>query len=168
MILDWHSHIYTPEEAADDLRTWDGHTGPSWGERGCPMVLENFLRAHEENHIDISVVSNAAHYLKGKRDGKAELASVQSKQVETQARASFSVWVTSSGPCSAACKISGRGRSTDRASARSAACSGIEAVRSARVSVTRSRGSSSSVAAASCPRSRPRRCSHRGASRSSD
>lgn len=45
MILDWHSHIYTPEEAADDLRTWDGNTGPSWGERGCPMVLENFVRA---------------------------------------------------------------------------------------------------------------------------
>src|SRR6185437_10276747 len=77
MILDWHSHIYTPEEAADDLRTWDGKSGPSWGERGCPMVLENFVRAHKENHIDISVVSNAAHYLKGKRDDE-ELASVQS------------------------------------------------------------------------------------------
>ena len=37
MILDWHSHIYTPEEAADDLRTWDGNTEPSWGERGCPI-----------------------------------------------------------------------------------------------------------------------------------
>ena len=76
MILDWHAHIYTPEEAADDLRTWDGNTGPSWGERGCPMVLENFVRAHKENNIDISVVSNAAHYLKGKRD-EEELASVQ-------------------------------------------------------------------------------------------
>lgn len=76
MILDWHSHIYTPEEAADDLRTWDGNTGPSWGERGCPMVLENFVRAHKENNIDISVVTNAAHYLKGKRDNE-ELASVQ-------------------------------------------------------------------------------------------
>ena len=77
MILDWHAHIYTPEEAADDLRTWDGNTGPSWGERGCPMVLENFVRAHRENNIDISIVSNAAHYLKGKRDDE-ELASVQS------------------------------------------------------------------------------------------
>jgi aminocarboxymuconate-semialdehyde decarboxylase len=76
MILDWHSHIYTPEEAADDLRTWDGNTGPSWGERGCPMVLENFLRAHEESKIDISVVTNAAHYLKGKPDSE-ELKSVQ-------------------------------------------------------------------------------------------
>jgi hypothetical protein len=34
MILDWHAHIYTPEEAADDLRTFDGKSGPSWGERG--------------------------------------------------------------------------------------------------------------------------------------
>ena len=42
MILDSHSHIFTPEEAADDLRTWDGNTGPSWGEHGCPMVLEIF------------------------------------------------------------------------------------------------------------------------------
>jgi hypothetical protein len=43
MIIDWHAHIYTPEEAADDRRTFDGKSGPSWGERGCPMVLENFL-----------------------------------------------------------------------------------------------------------------------------
>jgi aminocarboxymuconate-semialdehyde decarboxylase len=76
MILDWHSHIYTPEEADDDLGTLDGKSGPSWGERGCPMVLENFVRAHHDNNIDISVVSNAAHYLKGKRDDE-ELASVQ-------------------------------------------------------------------------------------------
>jgi aminocarboxymuconate-semialdehyde decarboxylase len=30
------------------------------------MVLENFLAAHHANGIDISVVSNAAHYLRGK------------------------------------------------------------------------------------------------------
>jgi aminocarboxymuconate-semialdehyde decarboxylase len=76
MIIDWHAHIYTPEEAADDLRTWDGKSGPSWGERGCPMVLENFLDAHHKNNIDISVVSNAAHYLKGKQASE-ELPSVQ-------------------------------------------------------------------------------------------
>ena len=76
MILDWHSHIYTPEEAADDQRTLDGKQGPSWGERGCPMVLENFVRAHKENNIDISVVTNAAHYLKGK-SASEELPSVQ-------------------------------------------------------------------------------------------
>ena len=37
------------------------------------MVLENFLDAHHENNIDISVVTNAAHYLRGKRD-REELA----------------------------------------------------------------------------------------------
>ena len=76
MIIDWHSHIYTPEEAADDLGTLDGKNGPRWGERGCPMVLENFLDAHHANSIDISVVTNAAHYLKGKPDHE-ELAAVQ-------------------------------------------------------------------------------------------
>ncbi len=76
MILDWHSHIYTPEEAADDLRTWDGNTGPSWGAHGCPRVPETFLRAHEQNNIDISIVTNAAHYLKGKQASE-ELPSVQ-------------------------------------------------------------------------------------------
>jgi aminocarboxymuconate-semialdehyde decarboxylase len=76
MILDWHAHIYTPEEAADDLRTFDGTSGPSWGERGCPMVLENFLAAHYANGIDISVVSNAAHYLRSKAANE-ELPAVQ-------------------------------------------------------------------------------------------
>ena len=76
MIIDWHAHIYTPEEAADDLRAWDGHTGPSWGERGCPMVLENFLDAHYRAGIDISVVTNAAHYLRGKSTSE-ELPSIQ-------------------------------------------------------------------------------------------
>ena len=66
MIIDWHAHIYTPEEAADDRRTYDGQSGPSWGERGCPMVLENFLDAHHQAGIDLSVVTNAAHYLRGK------------------------------------------------------------------------------------------------------
>src|SRR5262249_27420511 len=74
VIIDWHSHIYTPEEAADDLGTVDGKHGPKWGERGCPMVLENFLEAHYENGIDISVVTNAAHYLRGKADHEELLA----------------------------------------------------------------------------------------------
>ena len=76
MIIDWHAHIYTPEEAAGDLGTLDGKNGPKWGERGCPMVLENFLEAHYANGIDISVVTNAAHYLRGKAD-REELAAVQ-------------------------------------------------------------------------------------------
>ena len=76
MIVDWHAHIYTPEEAANDKGTWDGKDGPSWGEGGCPMVLENFLKAHYENGVDVSVVTNAAHYLRGK-SANEELAAVQ-------------------------------------------------------------------------------------------
>jgi len=76
VIIDWHSHIYTPEEAADDRGAADGKSGPKWGERGCPMVLENFLDAHYKNGIDISVVTNAAHYLRGKAEHE-ELPSVQ-------------------------------------------------------------------------------------------
>jgi aminocarboxymuconate-semialdehyde decarboxylase len=76
VIIDWHSHIYTPEEAADDLGTHDGKSGPKWGERGCPMVLENFLDAHYRNGIDVSVVTNAAHYLRGKTANE-ELPAVQ-------------------------------------------------------------------------------------------
>ena len=76
MIIDWHAHIYTPEEAADDRRTFDGKSGPSWGERGCPMVLENFLDAHHQAGIDLSVVTNAAHYLRGKAESE-ELLAVQ-------------------------------------------------------------------------------------------
>lgn len=77
MIIDWHSHVYTPEEAANDRATYDGKKhGPSWGEGGCPMVLENFLDAHYKAGIDISVVTNAAHYLRGKSD-EEELPAIQ-------------------------------------------------------------------------------------------
>ncbi|HSR75131.1 MAG TPA: amidohydrolase family protein [Xanthobacteraceae bacterium] len=40
------------------------------------MVIENFLEAHYRNNIDISVVTNAAHYLRGKHASE-ELAAVQ-------------------------------------------------------------------------------------------
>ena len=76
MIIDWHAHIYTPEEAADDKGAWDGNDGPHWGDRGCPMVLENFLKAHYGAGVDVSVVTNAAHYLRGKRADE-ELTAVQ-------------------------------------------------------------------------------------------
>ncbi|MFZ0112962.1 MAG: amidohydrolase family protein [Xanthobacteraceae bacterium] len=75
MIIDWHAHVYTPEEAAADAQTFDGKSGPSWGDR-CPMVIENFLEAHHQNNIDVSVVTNAAHYLRGKHASE-ELAAVQ-------------------------------------------------------------------------------------------
>jgi aminocarboxymuconate-semialdehyde decarboxylase len=74
VIIEWHTHVYPPEEAADEP-TLDGKRGPGWGGR-CPMTVENVLDAHHKAGIDISVVSNAAHYMRGK-DAKDELAAVQ-------------------------------------------------------------------------------------------
>jgi aminocarboxymuconate-semialdehyde decarboxylase len=65
LIIEWHTHVYPPEEAADS---------PFWGGR-CPMTVENVLDAHDRAGLDISVVSNAAHYLRGK-DAKDELKAI--------------------------------------------------------------------------------------------
>jgi len=65
VIIEWHTHVYPPEEAAADARTFDGKSGPAWAGR-CPMTVENVLDAHYKAGIDISLVSNAAHYLRGK------------------------------------------------------------------------------------------------------
>jgi len=65
VIIEWHTHVYPPEEAAADARTFDGRSGPTWAGR-CPMTVENVLDAHYKAGIDISLVSNAAHYLRGK------------------------------------------------------------------------------------------------------
>jgi len=75
VIIEWHTHVYPPEEAAADARAFDGKSGPTWAGR-CPMTLENVLDAHDKAGIDVSVVSNAAHYMRGKAD-KDELAAVQ-------------------------------------------------------------------------------------------
>ena len=74
MIIEWHTHVYPPEEAADNP-TWDGKSGPTWAGR-CPMTVENVLDAHHKAGIAVSVVSNAAHYLRGKPE-QAELAVIQ-------------------------------------------------------------------------------------------
>jgi aminocarboxymuconate-semialdehyde decarboxylase len=74
VIIEWHTHVYPPEEAADNP-TWDGKSGPGWGGR-CPMTVENVLDAHHKAGIDVSLVSNAAHYLRGKAD-KEELAAIR-------------------------------------------------------------------------------------------
>jgi aminocarboxymuconate-semialdehyde decarboxylase len=75
VIIEWHTHVYPPEEAAADVRTFDGKSGPTWAGR-CPMTVENVLDAHHKAGIDISVVSNAAHYLRGKAEHE-ELAAIQ-------------------------------------------------------------------------------------------
>ena len=74
MIIEWHTHVYPPEEAGDEP-TFDGKSGPGWAGR-CPMTVENVLDAHHRAGIDVSVVSNAAHYMRGKAE-KDELAAIR-------------------------------------------------------------------------------------------
>jgi aminocarboxymuconate-semialdehyde decarboxylase len=75
VIIEWHTHVYPPEEAAADARTWDGRSGPTWAGR-CPMSIENVLDAQRKAGVAVGVVSNAAHYLRGKSE-KDELSAVQ-------------------------------------------------------------------------------------------
>jgi aminocarboxymuconate-semialdehyde decarboxylase len=65
VIIEWHTHVYPPEEAA---------ASPLWRGR-CPMTVENVLAAHHQAGVAVSVVSNAAHYLRGK-DAKDELKAI--------------------------------------------------------------------------------------------
>lgn len=65
MIIEWHNHVYPPEEAADPF--WEGR---------CPMNIDNVLEANREAGVDIIVVTNAAHYMKDKA-GRDELSAVQ-------------------------------------------------------------------------------------------
>jgi aminocarboxymuconate-semialdehyde decarboxylase len=76
MIIEWHTHVYSPEEAAAEAHIWSGKGGgATWAGR-CPMTVENVLDAQYKAGVDISVVSNAAHYMRGKSE-KDELAAVQ-------------------------------------------------------------------------------------------
>lgn len=53
MIIDWHTHIYHPNET--DKAEWQGR---------CPMTIANVLDAQERAGIDMTVTSNAIHYLR--------------------------------------------------------------------------------------------------------
>lgn len=65
MIIEWHNHVYPPEEAA----------APEWEGR-CPMNIDNVLDANRKAGVDVIVVSNAAHYMRYKSD-KEELTSIK-------------------------------------------------------------------------------------------
>jgi aminocarboxymuconate-semialdehyde decarboxylase len=65
MLIEWHNHVYPPEEAA----------APEWEGR-CPMNIDNVLEANRKAGVDIIVVSNAAHYMRYKSDAE-ELASIK-------------------------------------------------------------------------------------------
>jgi aminocarboxymuconate-semialdehyde decarboxylase len=60
MIINWHAHVMPPSER--DSPTWQGK---------CPATLENLLRINEEAGVDMSVVSNPVHYIKGKPHDEA-------------------------------------------------------------------------------------------------
>jgi aminocarboxymuconate-semialdehyde decarboxylase len=53
MIIDWHTHVHSPEEQAE----------PHYRGR-CPATIDNVLRLHDEVGLDVSVISNSGHYLK--------------------------------------------------------------------------------------------------------
>ncbi len=53
MIIDWHTHVYPPSEAARPV--WQGR---------CPMTIENVLAAQERAGVDISVISNTMHFVR--------------------------------------------------------------------------------------------------------
>jgi len=75
MKIEWHTHVYPPKEAAADAFAWDGKSGPTWAGK-CPMTVENVLDAHHRAGLDVSVVSNAAHYMRGKSEAE-ELKAIQ-------------------------------------------------------------------------------------------
>jgi len=54
MIIDWHTHLHTPDQAAEPF--WQGR---------CPMTIDNVLAAQEAAGIDMTVISNPLHELRG-------------------------------------------------------------------------------------------------------
>jgi len=53
MIIDFHTHVHTPEQQAE----------PFWRGR-CPMTIENVLAAQQEAGVDATVISQAMHDLR--------------------------------------------------------------------------------------------------------
>src|ERR1700733_6155539 len=53
MILDFHTHVQTPEQQAHPI--WQGR---------CPMTIENVLEAQQEGGVDCTLVSQAMHELR--------------------------------------------------------------------------------------------------------
>jgi aminocarboxymuconate-semialdehyde decarboxylase len=53
MIIDWHTHVHSPEEQAE----------PHYRGR-CPATIDNVLRLHDEVGLDLTVISNSGHFLK--------------------------------------------------------------------------------------------------------
>ena len=52
MIIDFHTHVHPPKDAAEPL--WQGRS---------PMTIENVLKAQEIGGVDVSFISNPLHHL---------------------------------------------------------------------------------------------------------
>jgi aminocarboxymuconate-semialdehyde decarboxylase len=65
MILDFHTHVQTPEQQQDPF--WQGR---------CPMTIENVLEAQKEAGVDATLVSQPIHELRH-MDRDQRLATVQ-------------------------------------------------------------------------------------------
>ena len=63
MIIDWHAHIYTPEEAAGDLGTLDGRM-VEMGRTRLPDGAGKFSRSASRERHRYQRRTNAAHYLR--------------------------------------------------------------------------------------------------------
>ena len=59
MIVDWHAHVYPPEEEAAPM--WQGRS---------PLNIKGLLEAHETAGVDLCVVTNPIHYLRGRSDAE--------------------------------------------------------------------------------------------------
>ena len=71
MIIDIHTHVHTPEDAAK----------PYWQGR-CPMTIENVLDAQQAAGVDVTVVSNPLHELRGMdRDQQLKTVEAQNRYV---------------------------------------------------------------------------------------
>jgi predicted TIM-barrel fold metal-dependent hydrolase len=55
MLINWHAHVMPPSVAASPM--WQGR---------CPATIDKLLAIHDENRVDMVVVSNPVHYVKGK------------------------------------------------------------------------------------------------------
>ena len=65
MIIDFHTHVHTPEDQRDPF--WQGR---------CPLTIENVLETQETAGIDATVVSNPLHELR-RMDRDQQLAHVK-------------------------------------------------------------------------------------------
>jgi len=76
MIIDWHAHVYPPEDAAK----------PFWRGR-CPMTIEHVIELQERSGIDLTVLSNTMSISRSAAETKQDRAALQAQTLATIQRA---------------------------------------------------------------------------------